>query len=649
MQKTKSIALILGVITMSFLVGYLILAAWTEPTTSPPGGNVPPPLNTSINAQAKEGALVVGANPSVGITSLIVLNGNVGIGTTNPGEKLEVVGNIISKGTSWTTRSAAGNDDGWFGVTYGNGLFVAVGALLDRVMTSPDGINWTARSAAGDNDNWYAVTYGNGLFVAVAISTSEDVVMTSPDGINWTARSAAGDNDYWYDVTYGNGLFVAVASNGGDRVMTSPDGINWTARSAAGNDDGWNAVTYGNGLFVAVSYSGDRVMTSGKTEISALAHNNIYQGGMSIMGGNVGIGTTTPSQKLDVAGYVKGQTGLCIGNDCRTSWPTGGGGGVSGTGTTNYIPKWTASTTLANSQIYDTGTNVGIGTTEPVANLNVNGSVYFEGGSGDVNGDGVVDIVDAMFIEQYLEGLRNFTKQQIATGDVNGDAHLDSGDAYIIGGMVVGIPKNVLVRDANDIYTVGCIGWGGGGCTNKVFLVNGNVGIGTTGPSYKLDVVSGGATTARFGTVSTDKVVVGGGAGKIDVGTVDPIFKIDGKKYATYMADFAGGTRVETSGVVKLENQNSKPKTVIDLENLEEGSDLWLFWQASNKDIEDLVVILTPGFEGKVWYEKSGNTVTIYGDQAGEVSYRLTLPRVDEQKWGNLAEDQSLEGIKVLK
>jgi len=38
--------------------------------------------------------------------------------------------------------------------------------------------------------------------------------------------------------------------------------------------------------------------------------------------GNVGIGTVNPSQKLDVAGYVKG-TGLCIGNDCRTSWLSG--------------------------------------------------------------------------------------------------------------------------------------------------------------------------------------------------------------------------------------------------------------------------------------------------------------------------------------
>jgi len=40
--------------------------------------------------------------------------------------------------------------------------------------------------------------------------------------------------------------------------------------------------------------------------------------------GNVGIGITAPTQKLDVNGYVKGRSGLCIGNDCKTSWPSGG-------------------------------------------------------------------------------------------------------------------------------------------------------------------------------------------------------------------------------------------------------------------------------------------------------------------------------------
>jgi hypothetical protein len=37
---------------------------------------------------------------------------------------------------------------------------------------------------------------------------------------------------------------------------------------------------------------------------------------------------------------------------------TSSGGTVNGSGTTNYIPKWTNSTTLGNSQIYNDGTNV---------------------------------------------------------------------------------------------------------------------------------------------------------------------------------------------------------------------------------------------------------------------------------------------------
>ena len=40
-------------------------------------------------------------------------------------------------------------------------------------------------------------------------------------------------------------------------------------------------------------------------------------------------------------------------------------GGVSGSGTTNYVSKWTGSTALGNSQIFDNGTSVGINTNSP--------------------------------------------------------------------------------------------------------------------------------------------------------------------------------------------------------------------------------------------------------------------------------------------
>jgi len=42
-------------------------------------------------------------------------------------------------------------------------------------------------------------------------------------------------------------------------------------------------------------------------------------GGLNISG-NVGIGTTAPIKKLDVAGDINGQSGLCINNDCCSSW-----------------------------------------------------------------------------------------------------------------------------------------------------------------------------------------------------------------------------------------------------------------------------------------------------------------------------------------
>jgi len=52
---------------------------------------------------------------------------------------------------------------------------------------------------------------------------------------------------------------------------------------------------------------------------------------------------------------------------------------VTGTGTTNYIPKFTGSSAIGNSLIFDNGTNVGIGTTSPTSKLQVEGNIYSSG------------------------------------------------------------------------------------------------------------------------------------------------------------------------------------------------------------------------------------------------------------------------------
>jgi trimeric autotransporter adhesin len=60
------------------------------------------------------------------------------------------------------------------------------------------------------------------------------------------------------------------------------------------------------------------------------------------------------------------------GNDITIS-SNGGGSGIGGNGTTNYLPFFTGITTLGNSVIYQTGSNIGIGTITPAAKLEISG------------------------------------------------------------------------------------------------------------------------------------------------------------------------------------------------------------------------------------------------------------------------------------
>lgn len=108
----------------------------------------------------------------------------------------------------------------------------------------------------------------------------------------------------------------------------------------------------------------------------------------------MGIGTTNPNEKLDVAGAIKiGNT--INSNDGTIRWTgsdfegrksgvwvsltAGGGSGLTGSGTTNYITKWTGATSLGNSVLYDNGTNIGIGTNNPQQLLHLYGTSGVDG------------------------------------------------------------------------------------------------------------------------------------------------------------------------------------------------------------------------------------------------------------------------------
>jgi hypothetical protein len=115
---------------------------------------------------------------------------------------------------------------------------------------------------------------------------------------------------------------------------------------------------------------------------------NIYN-----YGGLVGIGTSSPEAQLDVNGQIKisggdpGE-GKVLTSDANglASWVTSSG--VNGSGTPDYVPKFAGPNSIGDSQIFDNGSNVGIGM-NPLYKLHVlsEGSSY-----GMVHTDGDVSL-----------------------------------------------------------------------------------------------------------------------------------------------------------------------------------------------------------------------------------------------------------------
>ena len=140
----------------------------------------------------------------------------------------------------------------------------------------------------------------------------------------------------------------------------------------------------GNGTWVnPITLSNGNWTTSGTNQYSALS-------------GNVGIGTSLPSEKLEISGKTKttnlqvttGATnGYVLQSDIsgNASWVnpssltiTESDPQVAST-TSNYVSKWNG-TALVDGIIYDNGNNIGLGTTSPSSKLHVVGSQTLDGG-----------------------------------------------------------------------------------------------------------------------------------------------------------------------------------------------------------------------------------------------------------------------------
>lgn len=181
--------------------------------------------------------------------------------------------------------------------------------------------------------------------------------------------------------------------------------------------------------------------------------------------GRLGIGTEKPLATLDVAGTIHARGGIVF--DDGTALTSAGKNGkandagditpnVSGAGTANYIAKWNdAAGTLVNSALFESGGKFGIGTAAPPHIF----SVRQNSGSA---------------------GVHNFGELYVDRDNRTRSASLIVGTAGTLK-WIFGMPANT---DGFQVYDL---------ISNLTrFFVdpsNGNIGIGTSTPQSKLDVV----------------------------------------------------------------------------------------------------------------------------------------------------------------
>ena len=244
---------------------------------------------------------------AAGTDNILVLkgNGNVGIGTDSPGEKLGVLGNI---------RLENGAQRNIIGPTNENlGIFANPNGSDEGILFSTDnGVTTEMIILNGGNVGIGTTSPGDALEVNGAISTTSSNFVSASTGSILTLQTASAPYSYSYiNAAAAGGVMISAAL----ALQTDAGnvGIGTTSPSAKLDVNG----------DILISNSGDKVFTTDSVngafalgDIDALGDEAIVQGdGSSIFlknAGNttltttvnnrVGIGTTSPGSKLDILG-----------------------------------------------------------------------------------------------------------------------------------------------------------------------------------------------------------------------------------------------------------------------------------------------------------------------------------------------------------
>ncbi|PIR48236.1 hypothetical protein COU80_05395, partial [Candidatus Peregrinibacteria bacterium CG10_big_fil_rev_8_21_14_0_10_55_24] len=150
-----------------------------------------------------------------------------------------------------------------------------------------------------------------------------------------------------------------------------------------------------------------------------------------------------------------------------------------------------------------TNERVGIGTGSIAATLDVDGSIYFTGGSGDVNGDGDILTDDVLLLRNYINGSTTLTKEQYARADVTGDGIVNYSDFAVIYASQFGTVTNAKRSEAETVFGVSSLGVAGTYGDEQSYL-RGKLGIATASPGSPLSVSGSVVIGENVGSKTAD-------------------------------------------------------------------------------------------------------------------------------------------------
>lgn len=289
----------------------------------------------------------------VGISGQVVGVGSYGV--SGNGGSYGVYGSSGGYGVYGINTSAGAGGAGVYG--YGDG-------------TSP-GVQGSSLAGWGGSFSSLYVSPGTAYF-ASAVTLNGGATLGAGSGL--TLGTNAGD------IAGSNGTMSYNTATNKFRCYENGAWVN-----CINNPNAWSTINASAGTDPVPDSTADTLNISGGTAITVTGD----AGSDTITIANSGVTSAVAGAGISVSGATGAVTITNTGD-------TNAADDLTGSGTANYLPKFTGATSFGNSQIYDNGTNVGVGTASPNYPLSLGSTTgntklaLYETGAGNAYGLGVI-------------------------------------------------------------------------------------------------------------------------------------------------------------------------------------------------------------------------------------------------------------------